>query len=437
MKRILILQTDGPPFLHATLRVLQKYFSGTEGLEIHLLVTGASLDALSVPAPSDVTIHRDPQSLRSLSFEIAVNFSLQEESWALMEKIQTPKRLGIYLEAGEVRVSDHWSTYLLTLKSPVPFLSFHLEEIFKNILGGRRAPPFAEDEFVLERFVFGLSPAQFFSAGEQEAFLNLLTKKFPGIAILDVSEVTDEDRAGSFYIGPPTTVTAVQEFPRNLFLEGRFRGTNLMPSTQAWVMTPGETGFTAGGVLETLLSLIENSSELPENISLFRLHYGDEEDSFIEQLRGEELTYPFYLTYHVLWNFVLGLTEREPAFPAVSEAQKEFLRPYLEVSKKISRFHSYALASLDILRSEAAKPRPETEVVEGHLENLRQIDETLRKLSDSHPLLRPLLDFYHIRRGQNDARGFKAQVENSLLTYHEEHQAFVAFQELLESLEQR
>lgn len=418
--------------------MLEKYFKNISETEITLLAGSASHQAIESQF-SDLAckiVYNSPEIL-SQKFDLAVNLSLTESSWSLMEKIQTHRRLGIYFENEQIRVSDHWSTYLLTLKSPVPFLSFHLEEVFKNILGVKQAPTIADDNFVLQRFVFALSSSKIFPAGEQEAFLNLLAKKFPTIPVLDISEVDSDDVEGIFYIGPADLQPLMMSFPRNLLLQRQFQGANLIPGNPTWILTSDKKLFSAQDLLATLGVIHGEGGETSSDHSLYTAWFNEEEDSFIQQISGTELNYPFYLAYYVLWSFVLGLKESEPAFPKISADQKEFLRSHLEILKKISRFHEYALASLDILLKEARSPAPDAEVIDGHLENLRQIDETLRKISDSHPMLRPLLDFYHVRRGQTEGAQFKEQIENSLLTYHEEHQAFTAFQELLETLEKR
>lgn len=417
---------------------MEKYFSALPELEITILANASSYAAIRDQfSHLNLRVLLNALEVQRECFDLAVNLSLVESSWKLLEDVQTRQRRGIYYEDGLVKVSDHWATYLLTLKSQVPFLSFHLEEIYKNILGAGQSPMLSADDFKLEKFIFSLTDSSLFPAGEQEALLNLISKKFSGIPILDISEADPNDRDGVFYLGPATLHSATMNYPRNLFIQKIFQGTNLLPTSPAWILTSRDKVFSAQEVFGTLEHILDPAIERPENVSLYLSRYDEEGDSFVEQISGSEITYPIYLAYFVLWNFVLGLRDSEPAFPKIHGEQKEFLKIYLEILKKISRFHTYALASLDILLKEGKNSSPDTDVVDGHLENLRQIDETLRKISDSHPMLRPLLDFYHIRRGQNDGKSFREQVENSLLTYHEEHQAFTAFEELLQTLERR
>ena len=438
MKKILIIQTDAPSFLHPTLSVIHRYLRELPDTEITLLMNAHSFEALKNQFPGFP--HRvcfEEAEIMGEIFDSGVNLSLIESSWKLLECLDIRKRLGIYTQKEQIRVSDHWSTYLLTLKSPVPFLSFHLEEIYRNILGIGQAPEIKEEDFHLKRFVFALSPTALFPAGEQEALLNLLAKRFPGIPILDISETKVEDQEGAFFIGPAGPEPLLVNYPQNLLLQKKFQGSNLLPTNSTWILTTQVQSFTAARVMEALEKILGKNEEIAEELSLYRFRFSEEGDSFIEQVCGQEESYPIYLAYFVLWSFVLGLKEFEPAFPTINPTQKEFIRFYLGILKKIARFHTYALASLDILLAEAKSSSSDSQIIEGHLENLRQIDETLRKLSDSHPMLRPLLDFYHIRRGQNDGSHFREQVENSLLIYHEEHQAFTAFQELLETIERR
>lgn len=438
MKRILIIQTDGPAFLYSTLKVLEKYFSDLPETEITLLANTASFTALKDHfSDLSVNVVFNALEIQKSNFDIAANLSLIESSWKLLGDIRAKKKLGIYFQQDQVRVSDHWSTYLLTLKSSVPFLSFSLEEIYKNILGATQAPVMDDEDFILKKIIVSLTDTALFPAGEQEAFLNLLAKRFSGVPILDVSEADHTNSDGVLYIGPSSPQVMTANYARNLLLQNRFQGANLVPGSKTWILTSPEKTIMAQEVLEALEFIFDDSHKVPEHLNLYRSDYEGEGDSFIQSLSGNEAHYPIYLSYFVLWNFVLGLKEFEPPLPELASPQKEFLKNYLEILKKVSRFHTYALASLDILLAEGKSETPDTEIVSGHLENLREIDETLRKISDSHSMLRPLLDFYHIRRGQNDGGNFREQVENSLLTYHEEHQAFQAFQELLETLERR
>ena len=64
------------------------------------------------------------------------------------------------------------------------------------------------------------------------------------------------------------------------------------------------------------------------------------------------------------------------------------------------------------------------------VKNLKEMEEIADKISQSHAFLRPILDFYRIRRGQNDGENLLEQAQHSFLTYSEEHQALKAILEL-------
>jgi hypothetical protein len=139
VKKLLIIQTDEAYFLFETLQMLERNREALRDFEITLLA-----DPLAVAQIEDGSVTLIPGITTDLphvlqqSFDVSANFSLNESAWPVHHQIDALQKLGMSMSQGQLSVPDVWSSYLLTLKSRAPFLTFHLQDIFKNILGIKR-----------------------------------------------------------------------------------------------------------------------------------------------------------------------------------------------------------------------------------------------------------------------------------------------------------
>jgi len=88
------------------------------------------------------------------------------------------------------------------------------------------------------------------------------------------------------------------------------------------------------------------------------------------------------------------------------------------------------MVSVDTVFKATKSNLADADKIQGHLKNLVEIEKISDQISQSHALLRPVLDFYRIRRGQNNGVTLHEQAQHSLLAYSEEHQALQALEEL-------
>jgi len=88
------------------------------------------------------------------------------------------------------------------------------------------------------------------------------------------------------------------------------------------------------------------------------------------------------------------------------------------------------MSSINTVYHEARIHESNSGTIQGHLSNLKDIEAITDKISQSHIFLRPVLDFYRIRRGQNTGVTLEEQSQHTFLAYSEEHQALKALQEL-------
>ena len=88
------------------------------------------------------------------------------------------------------------------------------------------------------------------------------------------------------------------------------------------------------------------------------------------------------------------------------------------------------MSSIDTIHQEAKSASANSSLIQENLKNLKEIEEISDKISQSHVFLRPILDYYRIRKGQNLGSNLLEQSQHSFLTYSEEHQALKALLEL-------
>ena len=436
MKKLLIIQQDEAYFLFETLQVLEKNQSALKEFETTVLVNPESLKRVynnSHPVIKGITTNLS--AVLETTYDLSVNLSLSDVSWNIHGDVEAKNKIGPYVQNDQVVVPDLWSTYLMTLKTQAPFLTFHLQDVYKNILGFKG---FSKSKRTLEgvqQFIFGMTSTNLFPATEQEELIHELALSYPHLPIKDLSEVDlISDLSHSLYIGPATleALKFCEAGGKGLFLSSRFQGFNLLPYEEGHLFVSAE-----GKTLKAsaLLSIIEHEmghghEELKSEYALYRTDHENIFGSFLKSLNHSDDNYPFYQSHVVLWNYLLNLFDTNLEITKCNEAQLGLLKSNQEVLTKFLRLHDYAMVSIDTIYHEAKSNEANGTTIQGHIKNLQEIEEVTEKISASHSLLRPVLDFYRIRRGQNYGSTLLDQSQNSFLTYSEEHQALSALQEL-------
>ena len=233
MKKLLIIQTDEAYFLFETLQVLEKNTHAFKNFELTILVREKSLTEImdkSVPLLRGITFQSDNLLLEK--FDLSVNLSLNEESWNYHSRVNSHHKIGAYIQEGQIRVDDLWSTYLLTLKARAPFLTFHLQDVYRNILGlkGRISEKLNMRE--IKEIAIGTAASHLFPVSEQEIFIQTLSEKFPRIPLKDISEIDLVDEVSeTLYIGPASldALKFCEAGGKGIFLTSAFQGFNLIP----------------------------------------------------------------------------------------------------------------------------------------------------------------------------------------------------------------
>lgn len=439
MKKLLIIQTDTAYFLLETLNVISRYADTFSALDVQILVEPEAYQRIKnkkIEALGRLVFNAE-DVLKS-KYDMSINLSMNEASWELHGKINSVNKSGPAIIAGEIRVPDMWSSLLLTLKSNSPFITFHLQDLYKNILGIKKVLVQESQQPIIKTIVFGLTSHKLFKPSEQEAFLNGMTRRFRNLIIKDMAEVTSLESEHILYIGPACLDALMLDPARSILISANFQGFNLISHKEdTHLITTHDLEIKASELLD-LVEKIYHHQPLPASpYQTYRVDKSHVATAYLEALNGGDNHYPIYQAYVVLWNFLINLNEVNLPLQKLSKSQFDLVEGQLTVINKLIRLHDYSLVSLDTVLRESKSNKADAGVIEGHLKNLREIDTTFESISQSHSLLRPLLDFYRVRRGQNDGTSLLDQVQNSILIYHEEHQALKAMNELLIGLKSK
>ncbi len=436
MKKLLILQTDEAYFLFETLITLDHNRELFNDFEITILVDPKSLAQLkdgSEPILTGITTNL--AAVIDKEFDLSVNLSMNETSWVLHEKIKSYKKIGPHQNEKQLLIDDAWSSYLITLKARAPFLTFHLQDIYKNILGIKKIANFQKTPKNFQFVVIGLCNTDIFSSMEQEKLVNLILSGQPHLKIRDISEIDPISNLSQvLYIGPANfqAVKICEAGAQGIFLTSHFQGFNLLPHDQGHLLVSSKNShFNADKLIPIINSQIIHK-DIPQN-STYAIYKTEEENifgSYLKSLNSSDDNYPVYQSHVVLWNFILNLYEVHLDISKCQISQIELIRTQIEVLNKLIRLYDYAMSSVDTIHQEAKSVSANNEKIQGHLKNLKEMDAITDQISQTNSFLRPILDFYRIRRGQNSGATLLEQSQHSFLTYSEEHQALKALLEL-------
>jgi hypothetical protein len=435
VKKLLIIQQDDSYFLFETFQVLEKNQTILKDYDVTILVEEISMrKAVQNFHPIVSGVITDSSLLDGKHFDISVNLSLDEASWRLHGAILSDQKIGPYTVDGQTFVNDNWSSFLMTLKAKTPFLTFHLQDIYKNILGFKSVPNLKQKPGSIKQIAFGTCATHLFTADQQEKLLQQIAHTFPYLTLQDISEIDlISDLSQIMYIGPATVdaLKFCEAGGRGIFLSSGFQGFNLLPyGTGNLFVSSRGTKFETN----LLLPVIENqlkSKSLPD--TKYSLYVTDHENIFgayLKSLNQSDDTYPIYQSHVVLWNFLLNLFDTNLDVSKCTHSQLELLKLNHEVLRKVLRLHDYAMVSADKIFHESKAKIVNAQIISGHVDNLIEIERLNDQIAATHPMIRPILDFYRIRRGQNTGNTLSEQSQHSYLTYSEEHQALTALDEL-------
>lgn len=434
-KDLLIIQLDGAYFLYETLLVLEKASLSLKDFNITVLASNKSIDQIkSKTQPLIKGITSDIDATLERNFDISFNLSMDEFSWPLHSRVKATHKVGPWQSEENLVVPDLWSSFLLTVKAGSPFLTFHLQDVYRNILGIKSLPATRPVSGHFREIITGSFSANFAEAKEVDQLISSLKINFPQMVVRKAEEIDlISDLTHSLYIGPATAhaVKICEVGARGIFIGSQFQGFNLLPyNSHHYLVSTQGNKFNHKQVIPFISSIINRSKLVTNNTYSF---YESEMDTFgvsWKSLSSPDENFPFYQCHLVLWNFLLNLLDIHIDVTKCSLSQVDVLKANHHALTKLLRLHDYALSSVDTIFRESKMSNSKAEVIEGHLKNLQEIEEVLEQVASSHPYIRPFLDFYRIRRGQNTGSTLHEKSQNTFITYTEEHHALSALNEL-------
>jgi hypothetical protein len=436
VKKLLLIQQDSAYFLHETLQMLEKSRSVLKEYELTVYanpLAWAELQQLDC-FPLVKYVCCNQEIILTQNYDISVNLSQDENSWMSHEQIRSDKKIGPRLASGQLLVNELWSTYLMTLRGGAPFLTFHLQEIYRRILGINKL---SQDPALISSqpkviVIANLNPVLISLDDQQKIFSRLnLELQLPVKRISEIDLISDLTQ--HVYIGPATleAINLCEQGATGIFLTSRFQGMNLTPyHGKHHLISADGSGFEAHWLYPLLNKLIQGEIPGKANYPVYTLEQEHSCGPYWKSHGVSDEHYPIYQSHLVLWNFLLNLQDVTLDVITCSEQQKNLVNETAQVLRKLLRLHDYALASLDIVLKEIKSQHTKFEVIDGHLANIREMDQIFNQLAGSNPLLRPVLDFYRIRKAQVADGPLLNQAQDTFLTYHEEHHALAALDEL-------
>ncbi len=435
MKKLLIVQLDDSYFLFETFQVLEKNISHFKDFDLTFLVDEKSYKTVfSENFPLIRGICFQVEDVLKQSYDLSINLSLEEKGWDIQGQVKADRKIGSQRINGALSVGDLWSTYFLTIKNKTPFVTFHLQQIYRCILGIHHSTPRTRSSNSINRIAYDFSNPSFFSLEEQEKFVTGLSDLFPEVHVCEISEIDIIDNVTqTLYLGPPSlnSLRLCEAGASGYYLTSHFQGFNLIPaSTGTFVISCEGSEFSALKLLRLIGDLKRSGHSSELSYSVYEVEDEDFNGPFLRCHGKSDLNYPFYQAHVILWNFLLNISDVELTILNCSPDQLRALESNFHVVSKFLRLHHYAIKSVDQIHLMSKKDALNPGEFHLHLKTLSEVDQIAESLSASHSFLRPFFNFYKILKSQGNISTLAEEAQSSFLIYSEEHKAFEALKEL-------
>src|SRR5690606_29300973 len=234
-------------------------------------------------------------------------------------------------------------------------LTFHLQDIYKNILGIKRLDKAAgKPSRRIKEVVVGHFHPDFLSQEERQQLITELKQNFPALIFKDLNSVDlISDLGHTLYVGPATfdALRVCEAGARGVFLGRSFGGLNLLPydGDHFYVSSRGSS-LKAVTLVPFIESIIRQGKPLVNlGLSVYQLDDENLFGTYLKSLNPSDVYYPYYQVHVVLWNFLLSLFDVNLDVSKCSEEQLELMAQDKEVLTKLLRLLDYALSSIDTI----------------------------------------------------------------------------------------
>lgn len=424
-KKLLFLQFDEAHFVVETKLFLKRYAHELSHFDIYLC------------APQSKTkIDRNwkeisTDQIKNHNFEMILNLSLNEKSWEFAKDLEAPYFVGCrFTETENLQVTGHWSTYLLQLKGGASFLPFHLQDIYKSIVGCKSIS-LSQERTWKNEVIYWQCP-RFINKDVYRVLIAQLKERYKRWDFIEGQPQADKI---GFYIGPATDEVSLwnDQGHRLMILKEHFEGLHFAPTgDHHWLVNPHTKthDFT-----EFYKIMIQFCEQLPcKDIKDWEVYQTTQENLFgttLKPLSETNNNFPFYQFHVVIWQYTLNLFDVNLDVTALSEPQVETMKFYETILNKTTRFLDLILAHLADQIEHFDENNFDIKKFQAAVSEIQEFEEITGKLAQNHPLLRPFFDYYQITRGQSEFTGLKDQISDQMLILSEQSGVLKALLELI------
>lgn len=426
LKKLLFIQLDGPHFATETKLFLKRY--AHELIEYDLYLCSPQKTPTILGPWIEISVAEIP----AYEFELVINLSLAEESWELCKTLSSKYFAGTrFVENDALQSVGNWSSYLLQVKGGISFLPFHLQDIYKSIVGCKSLT-LSEEKKWKDEVIYWQCP-KFINEDVFRILIAQLKSRYKSWEFIEGFPKSDKP---GFYMGPTQNQVSLwhDQNHRLMILKSHFEGMHLAPAgDNHWLVSPHST---TSDFTELYKVMIQFCEQLPcTDIEGWEVYQTTQENMFGTTLRPltamTHENFPFYQFHVVIWQFVLNFFDVNLDTLVPDEKQKNLLVYHDGVLAKLTQFLDFIVDHLTDQLTHFDELNFDIKKFQAAVTEIQEFEELAHKLSQNHPLLRPFLDYYRIQRGQLEFKGLKEQIQDQTLTLSEQAAVLKALHELI------
>ena len=425
MKKILFLQLDDAHFVIETKLFLNRYYHELSQFDLYLCSIN---NQYQIQGPWKELLLEE---LSEHEFEMTINLSLSEKSWEVARDIKTKNFVGTRLsENNSLQVVGNWSIYLLQLKGGAAFLPFHLQDIYKGIVGCKTLALSTEKKWK-DEVIYWQCP----NFINQDVFLILIAQLKERYKNWEFIQGKPQKDKPGFYVGPAGDEVSLwpDQNHRLMILKSHFEGLHFAPTgDHHWLVNPHTNNSDYTELYQLMIQFFE---QLPcQKVSGWEVYQTRQENLFgtdITALSEIGDNYPFYQFHVVIWQYLLNLFDVNLEVSTLNSTQLTTMKFYEDVLLKITQFADIIVGHLSELIEHFDETNFDIKSFQSAVKQIQEFEEVTGKIAEGHPLLRPFLDYYQITRGQAELNGLRDQIQDQLLTLSEQSSVLKALVELI------
>ena len=180
-------------------------------------------------------------------------------------------------------------------------------------------------------------------------------------------------------------------------------------------------------------------ADLPDlllsKVNIYRSNMLDGHGQYLEEISGNNPSAENIMRtlFTIMWNFVISDIDLDSSIPYVSEGVGQKLKPYFQGLASLYELNEFGITYSDYILKESQSAAPSLENIREYGAKLNEIDKLQLLLTRSYPMLSPIINHFHIKKGFMPGKGVHELAQSSLLTYHEANNAVGALHDLLQN----